>query len=194
MEMDGLEKWAVNTFSRVYLHGYLLPRLLALVGDQLEGHGLALGAGVGWETFALAERFPTVTVTGVDYDPDQVDRARQNLARHPALSRRVSFHRGDATAIAFPPATFDFAYALNVLHHIAGYPTVMREVHWVLKPGGRFFIQDLTRSFFLPGVRHLFPPESLFTRAELVGRLQAAGFDVEAETGRVVIFLRARRR
>jgi SAM-dependent methyltransferase len=188
--MDRFEKWAVNTFSRLYLHGYLLPRLLALVGDRLEGHGLALGTGVGWETFALAERFPTVTVTGVDYDPDQVDRARRNLADRPALSRRVSFHRGDATAIAFPPARFDFAYALNVLHHIAGYPAAMREV----QPGGRFFIQDLTRSFFLPGVRHLFPPESLFTRAELVGRLEAAGFDVEAATGRVVIFLRARRR
>lgn len=192
--MHRFEKWVVNRFSGVYLRWYLLPRLLALMERPLAGQGLALGPGVGWETLALAETFPETTLTGVDYDPDQVERARRNLAGRPTLSPRVAFHRGDATALSFPTETFDFAYELNVLHHIREYPAAIREVRRVLKPGGRFFLQDLSRHFFLPGLRQLFPPESLFTRPDLVRQLEAAGFEVEASRGWAVIFARAHRR
>jgi ubiquinone/menaquinone biosynthesis C-methylase UbiE len=194
MQMHWFEKWAVNTFSGLYLRWYLFPRFLTLMEDSLNGKGLALGPGVGWETLALAEKFPETTLIGVDYDSDQVAQARQNLARRPSLMPRVDFRQGDATALSFPAAMFDFAYELNVLHHIRDYPVAIREVHRVLKPGGQFFLQDLARRFFLPGVRRLFPPESLFTRAELARDLETAGFDVEAAKGQAIIFLRARRR
>jgi ubiquinone/menaquinone biosynthesis C-methylase UbiE len=194
MEMHSFEKWVVNSSSRMYLRWYLLPRFLALVDGPLRGRGLALGPGVGWETLALAERFPETTLIGVDYDPGQVERACRNLDARPSLSTRVTFRQGDATTLSFPGGTFDFVYELNVLHHIRDYPATIREVHRVLKPGGRFFLQDLSRRFFLPGLRRLFPPESLFTRAELIRELESAGFAVEAATGRAIIFLRARRR
>ena len=48
-------------------------------------------------------------------------------------------------ALSFPAATFDFAYELNVLHHIRDYPAAIREVRRVLKPGGRFFIRARRR-------------------------------------------------
>lgn len=194
MEMHWFEKWVVNSFSGIYLRWYLLPRLMTLIELPLKGTGVALGPGIGLETLALAERFPEATITGVDYDPDQAERARRNLAARPSLAGRVTFTPGDATALAFPAEAFDFAYELNVLHHIRDYPAAIREVHRVLKPGSRFFLQDLSRRFFLPGLRHLFPPESLFTRADLVRQLEAAGFAVEAARGEAVVFLRARRR
>ena len=194
MEMHAFEKRVVNALSRYYLRWYLLPRFLRLLDAPLRGHGLALGPGVGWEAFALAERFPEATLAGVDYDPDQVARARRNLAAHPALAGRIVFEQGDAAALAFPKETFDFAYELNVLHHIADYRRALREVHRILRPGAPFVLQDLSRAFFPPGFRRLFPPESLFTRDELARELEAAGFGVEAAAGRAVIFLRARRR
>ena len=149
MEMRRFEKWAVNSFSDPYLRWYLLPRFLALLDGPLEGHGLGLGPGVGWETLVLAEQFPRATLTGVDYDPDQVAQARRNLASRPSLTQRVSFHRGDATAGEFLAATFDFAYALNVLHHVADYPAVIREVHRMLRPDGRF-LRPESLSILLP--------------------------------------------
>jgi len=194
MEMHWFEKWVVNSFSGFYLRWYLLPRLLTLIDGPLAGRGLVLGPGIGWETLALAEKFPEATLIGVDYDMDQVERARRNLKARPLLVTRVAFEQGDATALSFSAGSFDFAYELNVFHHIRDYPAAIREVHRVLKPGGRFFLQDLSERFFLPGVRRFFPPESLFTRAELVRELDATGLDVEAATGRAIIFLRARRR
>lgn len=194
MEMQWFEKRAVNAFSRIYLRWYLLPRLFALLAGPLKGLGLALGPGVGWETLAIARRFPDATLIGVDYDPDQVERARRHLTERPGLLPRVTFERGDATALTFAAESFDFAYALNVLHHIRNYPMALREVRRVLRPGAPFYLQDLSRRFFLPGLRQLVPPESLFTRAELVGQLEAAGFAVEAASGRAIIFVRARRR
>jgi ubiquinone/menaquinone biosynthesis C-methylase UbiE len=194
MEMRCFEKWAVNSFSGIYLRWYLLPRLFTLMEGALKGTGLALGPGVGWETLAIAERFPDATLIGVDYDRDQVDRARRHLSGRPPFTGRVVFEQGDATALSFAPATFDFAYGLNVLHHIRDYPAAIREVHRVLRPGAAFFIQDLSRSFFVPGLRQLFPPESLFARAELVAELAAAGFFIEEARGRAVFFVRARRR
>ena len=83
---------------------------------------------------------------------------------------------------------------MRELHHIRDCPAALREVHRVLKPAGRFFLQDLSRHFFAPGLRQLFPPEALFTRAELVEQVAGAGFTVETATGRAVVFLRARRR
>jgi len=194
MEMQWFEKWAVNSFSGLYLRWYLLPRLFSLVEGPLKGTGLALGPGVGLETLAIAERFRDTRLIGVDYDPDQVERARGNLACRPALAGRVAFRQGDATALRFPDEGFDFAYELNVLHHIEGYSAAIREVHRVLRPGAPFFIQDLSRHFFVPGLRQLFPPESLFTRAELVAELAGARFIVEEARGRAIVFVRARRR
>jgi hypothetical protein len=66
-------------------------------------------------------------------------------------------------------------------------------VHRVLRPGGPFFIQDLSRDFFLPGLRQLFPPESLFAASDLVAGLAAARFVVEEVRGRAIVFIRARR-
>src|SRR2546426_522161 len=131
MEMHSFEKWMVNSFSGLYLHWYLLPRLVVLINAPLTGRGLAIGPGVGWDTLALAEKFPEATIIGVDYDPDQVAGARRNLLRRPALSTRVSFYHGDATALSFPRESFDFAYELNVLHHIPDYARAIQEVQRV---------------------------------------------------------------
>jgi hypothetical protein len=78
--------------------------------------------------------------------------------------------------------------------HIFDYPAAIHEVLQVLKPGGRFFLQDLSRRFFLPGLRQLSPPESLFTKAELLWQIEAAGFSAETARGEAIVFVRARRR
>jgi ubiquinone/menaquinone biosynthesis C-methylase UbiE len=192
MEVQPFEKWAVNTFSPLYLRAYVLPRLWRLMGDVPGTRGLGIGAGPGVETFAIARRYWGRHLIAVDYDAAQVERARARLARQQGLPSHVTFEQGDATALAFPAESFDFAYALNVLHHIAEYPRALAEMHRVLKPGGRLYIQDLSREFLgLPVVRGLFPAEALFTAEDLREELSKAGHVIEHLTGRWVVFVRA---
>lgn len=46
----------------------------------------------------------------------------------------------DATAIAFPDASFDAVVCMSTLEHIQAYDKVLAEVWRVLKPGGRFLL------------------------------------------------------
>lgn len=192
MEMRPFEKWAVNAFSPLYLRAYVLPRLWRLMGDSPGTRGLGIGAGLGVETFAIARRYWGRHLIAVDYDPAQVERARARLRREQSLPSHVTFEQGDATALPFPAGSFDFAYALNVLHHIAQYRRALEEVYRVLKPGGPLFIQDLTREFLgLPGVRRLFPAEGLFTAEDLRENLSKTGYVIERFAGRRIVFVRA---
>jgi hypothetical protein len=62
----------------------------------------------------------------------------------------------------------------------------------VLRPGSPFFVQDLSWHVFLPGLRGLALPESLFSRAELTRVFDAAAFAVEVAWGRALVFVRGR--
>lgn len=192
MEMQAFEKWAVNTFSPLYLRGYILPRLWRLMGELPGSRGLGIGVGLGIETVAIARRYWGKHIVAVDYDMDQVERARRRLAREQGLASHVTFEQADATALPFPAESFDFAYALNVLHHIAEYRRALGEVFRVLKPGGRLWLQDLTRDFLaLPVVRTLFPAEAFFTAGDLWTELPKVGYVIEHFAGRGIVFVRA---
>src|SRR5207253_596478 len=54
-----------------------------------------------------------------------------------------------AAALPFADQTFDFAYAINVMHHITEdqqRARVFAEIVRVLKPGGIFFLQEINVS------------------------------------------------
>ena len=53
----------------------------------------------------------------------------------------MDIERGDLTALPFPDATFDAAVSAHAIDHLgAQAPDGLREVHRVLKPGGRFLL------------------------------------------------------
>jgi SAM-dependent methyltransferase len=52
----------------------------------------------------------------------------------------------DGRALPYPDAHFDFAYAVNVLHHVTepgGRERALGEIVRVLKPGGSFFLHEI---------------------------------------------------
>jgi sterol 24-C-methyltransferase len=116
---------------------------LRLMEDRL-GHALALpagslvldaGCGRGAVALHLAGAFG-LRVEGVDILAGDVRRAARRAARHRDPGR-ARFQVMDYRRLRFPAGHFDGAYTMETLVHAADGLAVLRELHRVLRPGGR---------------------------------------------------------
>ncbi len=85
-----------------------------------------------------------------------------------ASERRISNivpTQGDATTLPYADGTFDAAYITLTLGEIPGQDAALRELHRVLKPGGRLVVGELF------GDPHIVAFGSLRARAEAAGLL-----------------------
>ncbi len=95
----------------------------------------------------------------------------------------MDFRQGSALDLPFPDASFDLGWTQNVAMNIQDRARWYREMHRVLKPGGRLAIQDVVQG---PGGPLHFPvnwadhPDISFLRTaeETQALLKAAGFSV----------------
>lgn len=95
---------------------------------------------IGHDTISLARR--GARVTGVDFSPASLERARE-LARRSGA--RIDFVEADSTALPVELHNrFDLAYAtMGVVCWIADIEAWMRSVAAVLRPSGRLLLVDL---------------------------------------------------
>ena len=78
-------------------------------------------------------------VVGIDLSPDMLERARARVAAD-GLEHVSGLHEMDASALAFPDASFDTVVAMYVLTVVPDPVSVMREMARVCKPGGRVML------------------------------------------------------
>src|SRR6185503_13988946 len=107
---------------------FLLPQLRA--GMRL----LDVGCGPGSITRGLAERVTPGEVVGVDLSADTLEAARRDAAARGLDNLR--YEEGSVYALPFPDASFDVAYAHQVLQHLRERDAALREILRVLRPGG----------------------------------------------------------
>ena len=99
---------------------------------------LDVGCGTGAMAVAAADRWPTVTVDGVDASEGMLAIARGELAARPGPVRdRVRYAHGYADMLPFADDTFDVVLAAFVLQLVPSRPRALREMRRVLRPGGR---------------------------------------------------------
>jgi SAM-dependent methyltransferase len=115
-----------------------LARLLAPTALD---HVLDAGSGIGGPSRFLAATYGC-HVTGLDLTAEFC-RVAAMLARRTGLDRLVDYRHGDATAMPFADGAFDLAWSQNAAMNIADRALLYREIRRVLKPAGRFALQDV---------------------------------------------------
>jgi SAM-dependent methyltransferase len=130
-----------------------------LLAPRPDDRVLDFAAGTGWAT-ELLTRVGVRTVS-IDLSLEMMRRARQRLAsdRRLVFADQASFVAARGQALPFSDESFDGVLCLNALHHLPSYAAALREIHRVLKNGGR-------AAFSEPGTAHAVEPLSAFRMRE----------------------------
>lgn len=115
--------------------------LLAQAGLQAGDRVLDLACGTGTLTIAAKRAQPGIHITGLDGDAGILERARRK-ARSAGVELR--FDEAMSDHMPYAEASFDVVLSSLFFHHLGrdAKRATLREVHHVLKPGGRLHVAD----------------------------------------------------
>jgi SAM-dependent methyltransferase len=114
---------------------FLLPELRP--GMRL----LDVGCGPGSITRGLAARLPAGEVVGLDFSRETLTEARRDAEVRGLANLR--YEEGSVYALPFPDASFDVAYAHQVLQHLRERGAALGEMLRVVRPGGLVAVRDV---------------------------------------------------
>jgi len=132
-------------------------RRRAIAATKLPPHGRLLDVCTGTADMALeaARQFPNGLIVGVDFSAPMIELGRGKVARA-GLSSRIQLQVAPAEALPLPGSDFDAVTIAFGLRNVPDRPQALREMHRVLRPGGRAVILEFTT-----------PPGRLFRRLYL---------------------------
>ena len=109
-------------------------RMLDLAQVGARGQLLDIGTGTGLLARMAAAR--GAEAVGIDHSAGMLGEAQASAERD-GVGDGTSFQAMDAEALSFDDATFDVAVSLFVLRHLPDPLAAVRQMHRVLKSGGR---------------------------------------------------------
>ncbi len=125
-------------YELVEAHRYTKEWHIPAAADFQSARGLKvleIGCGIGTDGSQFAQA--GADYTGVDLTEAAVHLARK---RFEIFGIPGKFQTADAEQLEFADGTFDLVYSHGVLHHTPETGKAIREVHRVLRPGGRAVI------------------------------------------------------
>jgi ubiquinone/menaquinone biosynthesis C-methylase UbiE len=174
-----------------HIQQYYLEKKSAKILRTLHTHfgkrhirGVDLGCGTGEHIHYMMNLHPHIRIDGVDNSKRQLALAlskhRDNEGRK-RVDQAEYFHTS-MEKLPFDDATYDFAYAINSLHHLPNPEEqlkVFAEIYRVLKKNGIFLIVEMNvinpiihfyLSYIFPKLRNIDEGEERWIREELIQR------------------------
>lgn len=125
-------------FDRVEAHRYGKEWHIPLAADFSSTRGLKvleIGCGLGTDGAQFAKA--GADYTGIDLTEASIELAKK---RFELAGLKGEFRVSDAENLDFADETFDVVYSHGVLHHTPDTAKAVREIHRILKPGGRAMV------------------------------------------------------
>jgi SAM-dependent methyltransferase len=167
-EVEGSHWWFVG--RRAILEGFLRQILSRINGKSEKINILDVGCGTGANIEMLSQ---FGEAEGVDVSDDALEFCRQ---------KGLKVQKGLAEALPFADESFDLTTALDVIEHLDDDVAGLREMFRVTKGGGYslFFVPAF---MWLWGVQDDISHHRIrYTRKQIVGRIEKAGYIVERAT------------
>jgi ubiquinone/menaquinone biosynthesis C-methylase UbiE len=156
-------------------------RLKAILQPRPGERLLEIGPGVGIHALPVgAALAPAGTLHVLDVQWEMLTDLRRRAAQ--AAINNIREVVGDAQRLPYLDRGFDAAYLISVLGEVPDEQAALRELHRVLKPGGRLVVGEI-----------VVDPDFISARA-LKERTAAAGFAFERQLGPGIAYLASFRR
>lgn len=164
--------------------------LIDLAQPQSGEHVLDAACGTGVIARLVAPVVgPTGRTVGLDFDPQMLEVAE-------AVGPQTEWHQGDLQSLTFADEAFNLVICQQGLQFLPDRAAGLREMHRVLRPGGRLVLALWTELANSPGHAILFqalgaaiakdmsrpPPWSLAGESQVLQLIEAAGFPTDVET------------
>ncbi|OLT24108.1 SAM-dependent methyltransferase [Actinomadura sp. CNU-125] len=189
--MNRIETAVINNPARRAVQRWYEAPLLQRLGGPLPERArvLEIGCGPGYGARLILDAFGAARVDAVDLDPAMARRARRRLAPYAGRARVGVSDATDLSALVPENGTYDAVFDFGIIHHIPNWRDALAEVARVLKPGGVFYFEEVTRHALDRAVyRILFdhPEQDRFTDTEFLDALGAHGLHVRGH--RTIVF------
>ena len=101
---------------------------------------LDVGCGEGRHIFGIMQEHPEMKCIGLDMDNDSLHKAEEGYEYFKSISNKgAEFLKGSAYSLPFLDNSLDLIVCSEVLEHLHQYNDAVKEIHRVLKPGGKFY-------------------------------------------------------
>ncbi|NHI92864.1 MAG: class I SAM-dependent methyltransferase [Candidatus Lokiarchaeota archaeon] len=131
--------WDASFYNEKSIEQYKLGLNLL---NELEFHEnekiLDLGCGTGKLSIAMAERYPSCEIIGIDLDQNMINQAKMNLKKEKI--NNISFLTVDFLKYT-PNFLFDVIFSNSVIHWIDDKKAVFQKIKEILNTNGRVGIQ-----------------------------------------------------
>ena len=148
------------------------------------GTMLDVGCGEGRHIFGIMQNYPEMKCIGLDMDDDSLIKAEEGYEFFESISNvGAEFLKGSAYSLPFQNNSLDLIVCSEVLEHLHHYNDAVKEIHRVLKPGGKFYASvpaswpekicwALSKDYQNQPGGHL----RIFNQSKLVSEINDAGF------------------